>query len=111
MASADGAHSWTTRLVEYVKLGVDMLRRAIDKALRMYRLVRQGAGGPEQTQIANREEAARDLAKRLFFEVEKREDRYFVRRNVSVSVQHDNLTLEELEGLLETWKLRGPHGG
>jgi hypothetical protein len=53
---ADGAHSWTTRLVEYVKPGVDV-RRAIEKALRLYRLVRQGARGLEfeQAHIANRE--------------------------------------------------------
>jgi hypothetical protein len=30
---------------------------------------------------------------------------------VSQPVRHDNLTLEEVEETLNTWKLRGPHGG
>jgi hypothetical protein len=65
----------------------------------------------ERMTESEREDAARDLAKRLFFAMQKAGEGYSLRRCVEVDVRHDNLTLDEVESILETWKLRGPHGG
>jgi hypothetical protein len=60
---------------------------------------------------ASRELAAKYLAERMFFELEKRGDRYSLSRKLGdFTLQHD-LTLSEVEETLELWKLRGPHGG
>jgi hypothetical protein len=59
----------------------------------------------------DREEAARKLAERLFFTMHKRGELYSLHRDVEVDVRHENLSLDEVESILETWKLRGPHGG
>jgi hypothetical protein len=55
----------------------------------------------------------RVLAERLQFSVEKAGDRFRLTRTAEVSrpVCEDGLTLTEAEELLETWKLRGAHGG
>ena len=62
---------------------------------------------------ADREQAMRDLAGRLYFNVEKRGSRYWLYRDVDVSkpVRRENLTLDEVEELLSTWKMHGFHGG
>jgi len=54
-----------------------------------------------------------DLAKQLLFHVEKHGSNYSLRRvaDVSAPVEEGNLTLEEAEAFLNTWKLRGFHGG
>jgi hypothetical protein len=62
--------------------------------------------------LYERERAMMELATRLQFLVEKHESRYSLRRvaDVSAPVQ-DNLALEEAVEFLNTWKLRGFHGG
>ena len=65
-----------------------------------------------QRSIAGRERAAEYLAERLFFEFEKQGgDRYALRRKLGKFEPQNNLTLIEVEKVLELWKLRGPHGG
>jgi len=66
-----------------------------------------------QTSESDRERHMRDLAGKLLFEVEKRGSRFTLSRNVDVSkpIRRENLTLDEAEELLNTWKLRGFHGG
>ena len=61
-----------------------------------------------------REKAAAKLATELLFRLERRGERFFtLERHVDVDapVRHENLTLDEVENLLETWKMRGFHGG
>jgi hypothetical protein len=60
-----------------------------------------------------RERHLQELAGMLFFKVEKQGSRYALSRDADVSalVRHDNLTIEEAESILNTWKLRGLHGG
>lgn len=60
-----------------------------------------------------REQQMEKLAAQLLFQVEKNGSRYRLCRDVDVSspVRRDDLTLEEAEELLNTWKLRGFHGG
>jgi hypothetical protein len=60
---------------------------------------------------AQRERAAFDLAERLFFKLERTGDRYSLRREVGEFAPRTGLSLEEVEQLLERWKLQGPHGG
>jgi hypothetical protein len=66
-----------------------------------------------QAQDSERERHMRELAARLFFNVQKQGSGFTLTRYVDVSapVRHENLTLDEAEELLNTWKLRGPHGG
>jgi hypothetical protein len=54
-----------------------------------------------------------ELAERLQFRVEKHGSSFSLRRvaDVSAPVEKENLTLEEVEEFLNTWKLRGFHGG
>jgi hypothetical protein len=63
--------------------------------------------------MSERERAMMELAKRLQFQVEKHGPKYSLRRvaDVSVPVEKENLALEEAEEFLNTWKLRGFHGG
>jgi hypothetical protein len=63
--------------------------------------------------MSDRERAMMDLAKQLLFQVEKHGSNYSLRRvaDVSAPVEEGNLTLEEAEAFLNTWKLRGFHGG
>ena len=60
---------------------------------------------------ARREREAFDLAERLFFKLEKQGDRYSLRQDVTEFAPQNNLSLDEVEQLLERWKLQGPHGG
>jgi hypothetical protein len=66
-----------------------------------------------ETQDSERERHMRELAERLFFQVHKQGTGFTLTRHVDVAqpVRHENLTLEEAEEVLNTWKLRGPHGG
>ena len=66
-----------------------------------------------QTSNDDRERHMRELAGKLFFTVEKEGGRFTLRRQVDVSspVTAENLTLDEAEAFLDTWKLRGLHGG
>ena len=60
-----------------------------------------------------RERRLRELAAKLLFNFERRGARFSLYRDVDVPkpVRHDELTLDEVEDVLNTWKLRGPHGG
>jgi hypothetical protein len=62
---------------------------------------------------ADRETALYALAAQLQFKVKRDGGRFTLTRTADVSrpVHEKNLTLTEAEKLLETWKLRGPHGG
>jgi hypothetical protein len=55
----------------------------------------------------------RALAGQLFFKVEKSGDRFSLTRTVDVPhpVSEQGLSLTQAEEFLETWKLRGFHGG
>jgi hypothetical protein len=66
-----------------------------------------------ETQGSERERHMHELAARLLFDVENRGGRFTLTREADVPapVRYENLTLEEAEGILNTWKLRGPHGG
>ena len=63
--------------------------------------------------LGKREANLRTLADKLSFAVEKIGERFTLTRTADVSrpVCESGLTLAEAEHLLETWKLRGPHGG
>jgi hypothetical protein len=60
-----------------------------------------------------REAHLRALADKLLFQVEKTGGRFTLSRTADVSqpVRHAQLTLEQAEDLLATWKLRGLQGG
>jgi hypothetical protein len=62
---------------------------------------------------SEREDHLLHLAGRLLFEVEKQGDRFTLLRTEDVErpVRQADLTLEQAEKVLNTWKLRGPHGG
>ena len=66
-----------------------------------------------QQNETERETHLRELASKLFFSMENQGDRFRLYRDTDVSrpVRHEGLTLDEVEEILETWKLRGPHGG
>ncbi|BAQ18647.1 hypothetical protein [Methyloceanibacter caenitepidi] len=64
-----------------------------------------------QTFATDRERAANDLAERLFFELEKHGNRFSLHRKIGDRMRRDNMTLDEVEQVLERWKLEGPHGG
>ena len=65
------------------------------------------------TDKVERERRLHELATRLLFTLENRGARFILARDVDVPepVGHENLTLEEVEDILNTWKLRGPYGG
>jgi len=60
-----------------------------------------------------REDRLRQLASKLFFNLEHKGSRYELYRDADVErpVRHEGLTLDEVEKILNLWKLRGPHGG
>jgi hypothetical protein len=62
---------------------------------------------------ADREARLRVLAAKLLFRLDKQGLRFALYRDVDVSqpIRRDGLTIDEVEDLLNTWKLRGPHGG
>jgi len=62
---------------------------------------------------SDRESKLKSLADRLQFTIVKAQDRYTLTRTADVPkpVCEEDLTLEQAEDVLETWKLRGPHGG
>ena len=64
-------------------------------------------------QQSEREANLHALASRLEFTLEKTRNRFTLTRTTDVArpVREEGLTLAEAEKLLETWKLRGPHGG
>jgi hypothetical protein len=66
-----------------------------------------------QIRESERERHMRQLADKLLFEVQKQGDRFTLSRNIDVSkpIRQQNLTLDDAEALLNTWKLRGLHGG
>jgi hypothetical protein len=70
-------------------------------------------GGKMEESHADRETRLRELASRLLFTLSKEGSRFSLFRNTDVPqpVRHDGLTLDEVEEKLNTWKLRGPHGG
>jgi hypothetical protein len=55
----------------------------------------------------------KSLAERLQFTLVRTQDRFTLTRTADVPrpVCEEDLTLEQAEDMLETWKLRGPHGG
>ena len=66
-----------------------------------------------QKKDVDREARLRELALKLFFSLEKHGSQFALYRDVDVSkpVRRHHLTLDEVEDILNTWKLRGPHGG
>ena len=66
-----------------------------------------------QESEADREARLRELAAKLSFRLDRQGLRFALYRDVDVSqpVRRDGLTIDEVEDLLNTWKLRGPHGG
>jgi hypothetical protein len=66
-----------------------------------------------QENEVDREVRLRELASKLFFTLTAEGSRFALYRDVDVSksVRHDGLTLDAAEEILNTWKLRGPHGG
>ena len=64
-------------------------------------------------QLDEREAHLRKLADQLLFSVEKNGERFTLTRTADVeqAVSKKDLSLVEAERFLETWKLRGPHGG
>jgi hypothetical protein len=59
----------------------------------------------------DRERKLERLAEKLFFELKRQGQRYSLSRKLGEFAPQSNLTLDEVEELLERWKLRGPHGG
>jgi hypothetical protein len=53
------------------------------------------------------------LAYSLLFDVKKHGDSFSLTRTADIErpLHQEGLTLEQAEELLNTWKLRGPHGG
>jgi hypothetical protein len=66
-----------------------------------------------QQNETKREGHLRELASKLLFSMENEGGRFRLYRDADVSrpVRHEGLTLDEVEEILDTWKLRGPHGG
>jgi hypothetical protein len=66
-----------------------------------------------QENEADREARLREIASKLFFTLKNQGLRFSLYRDVDVPVpiRHDGLSLDEVEDILNTWKLRGPHGG
>jgi hypothetical protein len=60
-----------------------------------------------------REATLRQLADMLFFKLEKAPDGYSLCREADVSApaRYTGLSLDQVQEILNTWKLRGPHGG
>jgi hypothetical protein len=67
---------------------------------------------PEEKE-SDREKRLRELASKLLFTLRREGWRFRLCREADVSqpVRHEGLTLDEVEEILNTWKLRGFHGG
>jgi len=65
------------------------------------------------TDEIKRERRLRELATNLLFTLGKNGSKFTLARDADVPapVHHENPTLDEVEDILNTWKLRGPHGG
>lgn len=85
------------------------LRREATRTRRPTTAAQQSTRKP----VKQRELEVRALAEQLLFRLDKRGQRYSLFRDADVSepVRHDNLTLKQVEETLETWKMRGLHGG
>ena len=61
----------------------------------------------------DREQRLFELAKRLGFRAEKHGARFALAYEAgdAAPFREENLSLEQAEEILRTWKLRGPHGG
>ncbi len=59
------------------------------------------------------EHDTRELADRLLFRLERQGSGYALTRDIDVAepVRHENISLAEAKEILNTWKLRGFHGG
>jgi len=68
---------------------------------------------PSDANTREREAHLRMLADQLFFVVEKNGELFTLKRTADVSepVCKQDLSLDQAEELLRTWKLRGFHGG
>ena len=66
-----------------------------------------------QEKEADREARLREVASKLFFTLKIQGLRFSLHRDVDVPapIRHDGLSLDEVEDILNIWKLRGPHGG
>jgi len=66
-----------------------------------------------QENEVEREARLREVASKLFFTLKNEGSPFALYRDVDVPepIRHDGLTLSEVEDVLNTWKLRGPHGG
>jgi hypothetical protein len=66
-----------------------------------------------QENDVDREARLRQLASELLFTLKTEGSQFALYRNVDLpkNVRHEGLTLAEVEDILNTWKLRGPHGG
>ncbi len=64
-------------------------------------------------QLSQRERHLFHLAGLLMFDVKKEGGTFRLARTPDVErpLHQDGLTIEEAEEVLNTWKLRGPHGG
>ena len=64
-------------------------------------------------QASGREQHLFQLAGKLMFDVKKDGERFSLTRTADTDqpVHQDGLSIEEAEEVLNTWKLRGLHGG
>jgi hypothetical protein len=77
----------------------------------MANLVQRHSKNKKSRTVASRYRAAEYLAERMFFDLEKHRDRYSLSRKIGGFAPQHNLTLNEVEKVLELCKLQGPHGG
>ena len=66
-----------------------------------------------QANESERRARLQELASKLSFTLNNQGRRFALYRDADVPepVRHEGLTLDEVEDILNTWKLRGPHGG
>jgi hypothetical protein len=71
------------------------------------------SGGTMQETESEHRARLQELASKLSFTLKNDGQRFALYRDVDVPdpVRHDGLTLDEVQDILTTWKLRGPHGG
>jgi hypothetical protein len=64
-------------------------------------------------QASRREAHLFELAGKLMFDVKKDGERFSLTRTADTEqpVHQDDLSIDEAEAVLNTWKLRGLHGG